>query len=243
MLQCIAIDDEPLALALLEDYISKVPYLHLVAKCSDAFEATKVMQEHEIDLIFADIQMPGLTGIQFIQSLPTKPMVIFITAYEKFALDGYSLDVVDYLLKPVEMDRFVKACNKANELYQLKHASKPAAATASSAQPAPTYFFVNADYSLVKVQFNDITWIEGLRDYVKIHLKSTAKPLIVRSGIRAIEQELPASNFLRVHKSFIVSIDSITSIRKNSVFINEMEIPVGAVYREAIDKLTGKTGA
>lgn len=239
MLQCIAIDDEPLALALLEDYISKVPYLHLVAKCQDAFEATKVMQEHEVDLIFADIQMPGLTGIQFIQSLPTKPMVILITAYEKFAMDGYSLDVVDYLLKPVEMDRFVKACNKANELYQLKHNAKQPAA---QQQQAP-YFFVNADYSLVKVQFNDITWIEGLRDYVKIHLKSTAKPLIVRSGIRAIEQELPPDSFLRVHKSFIISIDSITSIRKNSVFINEMEIPVGAVYRDAIDRLTGKTGA
>lgn len=239
MLQCIAIDDEPLALALLEDYISKVPYLHLVAKCQDAFEATKMMQEQEIDLIFADIQMPGLTGIQFIQSLAHKPMVILITAYEKFALEGYNLDVVDYLLKPVEMDRFIKACNKANELYQLKHATRQPATTL---QPHPAYFFVNADYSLVKVQFADITWIEGLRDYVKIHLKSTAKPLIVRSGIRAIEQELPADGFLRVHKSFIVSVDSITSVRKNSVFINEMEIPVGAVYREAIDRLTGKTG-
>lgn len=240
MLQCIAIDDEPLALALLEDYISKVPYLHLVAKCQDAFEATRIMQEQEIDLIFADIQMPGLTGIQFIQSLSHRPMVILITAYEKFALEGYNLDVVDYLLKPVEMDRFIKACNKANELYQLKHAARQPAA---HSQPHPTYFFVNADYSLVKVQFSDITWIEGLRDYVKIHLKSTAKPLIVRSGIRAIEQELPADGFLRVHKSFIVSVDSITSVRKNSVFIHEMEIPVGAVYRDAIDRLTGKTGA
>lgn len=240
MLQCIAIDDEPLALALLEDYITKVPYLHLAAKCQDAFEATKIMQEQEIDLIFADIQMPGLTGIQFIQSLAHKPMVILITAYEKFALEGYNLDVVDYLLKPVEMDRFIKACNKANELHQLKHTARQ---PATQSQPHPTYFFVNADYSLVKVQFNDITWIEGLRDYVKIHLKSTAKPLIVRSGIRAIEQELPADGFLRVHKSFIVSVESITSIRKNSVYINEMEIPVGAVYREAIDRLTGKTGA
>lgn len=237
MLQCIAIDDEPLALALLEDYISKVPYLHLAAKCQDAFEATKVMQEQQIDLIFTDIQMPGLTGLQFIQSLSTRPMVILITAYEKFALDGYNLDVVDYLLKPVEMDRFIKACNKAHELYQLRHTAKQ---PGSNSTPAP-YFFVNADYSLVKVQFNDITWIEGLRDYVKIHLKSTAKPLIVRSGIRAIEQELP-DTFLRVHKSFIISIDSITSVRKNSVFINEMEIPVGAVYREAIDRLTGKAG-
>lgn len=236
ILQCIAIDDEPLALALLEDYIKKLPFLKLVATCQDAFEATQLMQEQPIDLIFADIQMPGLTGIQFIQTLQTRPMVILVTAYEKFALEGYNLDVIDYLLKPVEMDRFVKACNKAHELYQLRHA-KPAA---GNIQASPAYFFVNADYSLVKVLFADISWIEGLRDYVKINLKSTAKPLIIRSGIKAIEQELPAEQFIRVHKSFIVSIDSITHIRKNSLFINDMEIPIGSVYREAIDKLTGR---
>ena len=237
MLQCIAIDDEPLALDLLENYISKIPYLQLVGKCQDAFEATQLLQEKKVDLIFVDIQMPGLTGLQFIQSLQQKPMIILVTAYEKFALEGYQLDVVDYLLKPVELERFIKACNKANELYQLRST----ATSRQPSQPAPTYFFVNADYSLVKVQFNDITWIEGLRDYVKIHLKSTGKPLIVRSGVKAIEQELPPDQFVRVHKSYIVSIESISSIRKNSIFIQDMEIPVGAIYRDAIDRLTGKT--
>src|SRR5580704_13364652 len=163
MIRCIAVDDEPLALELLEDNISKVPFLQLVAKCSNAIEAMKVLQQQSVDLIFLDIQMPGLTGLQFIQSMAIKPMIILITAYEKYALQGFNLDVTDYLVKPVSLDRFVKACNKAWELFQLKN--KPAI-TASSIQTAPDYFFVNVDYSLLKVNFADIMWVEGLKDYV-----------------------------------------------------------------------------
>lgn len=235
MLNCIAVDDEPLALSLLEDNISKVPYLHLVAKCNDAFEATKVLQEHTIDLVFIDIQMPGLTGLQFIESLAQKPMVILITAYKQYALEGYTLDVVDYLVKPVPMDRFMKACNKAKALHELKVANKPIAGA-----PPADYFFVNVDYSLVKIMFNDISWIEGLRDYIKIHLKSTNRPTLVRMSMKALEEQLPASKFLRIHKSYVAGIDSITAIRKNSVFINETELPVGETYRDVIFKLTGK---
>lgn len=233
MLKCIAVDDEPLALQLLEDYIDKVPYLQLVATCADAFEATAILQQQEVDLVFIDIQMPGLTGIQFIQSLTQKPLFILITAYEKFALEGYTLNVVDYLLKPLSLTRFMQACNKALELYQLKH---------GLAQPTGKetvgYFFVNVDYSLVKVLYNDITWIEGLRDYVKIHLKPPAKPLMVRSTVKNMEEELPPSKFMRIHKSYMVAIDSITSVRKNSIFIGDMELPVGETYRENIHQLT-----
>ncbi len=235
MLNCIAVDDEPLALSLLEDNISKVPYLHLVAKCNDAFEATKVLQEQMIDLIFIDIQMPGLTGLQFIESLTQKPMVILITAYKQYALEGYTLDVVDYLVKPVPIDRFMKACNKAKARHELKMANKQVADIA----PAD-YFFVNVDYSLVKIMFNDIIWIEGLRDYIKIHLKSTNKPPVVRMSMKTIEEQLPAAKFLRIHKSYVVSIESITAIRKNSVFLNDTELPVGETYRDVIFKLTGK---
>ena len=235
MLTCIAVDDEPLALSLLEDNISKVPYLKLVAKCGDAFEATKVLQEQTIDLVFIDIQMPGLTGLQFIESLTQKPMVILITAYKQFALEGYSLNVVDYLVKPVELKRFMAACNKALELYQLRNvANRP------FNNQLVDYFFVNADYSLVKIMYNEITWIEGLRDYLKIHLNSSAKPVITRMNLKDIEEQLPASKFLRIHKSFIVAIESITSIRKNSVFIKEMELPVGETYRDSIQKITGR---
>src|SRR5580658_6621962 len=142
MIRCIAVDDEPLALELLEDNISRVPYLQLVAKCSDAMEAMKVLQEQQIDLMFLDIQMPGLTGLQFIQSLSNKPMIILITAYEKFALQGFNLDVTDYLVKPVSLERFVKACNKAWELNQLKNKTP---VNGSPAAAAPDYFFVNVD--------------------------------------------------------------------------------------------------
>jgi len=234
MIKCIAVDDEPLALSLMEDYISKVSYLQLVAKCSDAFEAQKALQQNEVDLIFIDIQMPGLTGLQFIQSLTSRPMIILVTAYEKFALEGFNLNVVDYVLKPVELARFMQASNKALELYELKHQSKDSSAN------KPEYFFVNVDYSLVKVMFSDITWIEGLRDYVKIHLKSSSKPLMVRMTVRAVEDELPASNFKRIHRSYVVAINSISSIRKGSVFIGEMELPVGDTYKEVINQLTGK---
>lgn len=236
MLNCIAVDDEPLALNLLEDNISKVPYLNLVAKCSDAFEATKVMQETTIDLMFIDIQMPGLTGLQFIQSLTQKPMIILLTAYKKYALDSYDLDVVDYLVKPVALDRFMKACNKAKELYELKISKQQIIN-----KPPVDYFFQYVDYSQVKIIFNDIVWIEGLRDYIKIHLKNSNKPLVIRNTLRILEVDLPSSKFIRIHKSYIVSIDSITAIRKNSVFIQDLELPIGETYRDVIDQLTGKT--
>ena len=201
MINCIAVDDEPLALKLLEDNISKVPYLNLVAQCNDALEATKALQENTVDLIFIDIQMPGLSGLEFVKSLVQKPMIIFLTAYKQYALQGYDLDVVDYLVKPVPLERFIKACNKAKEIFDLRNAKKESNTTAS-----PEYFFQHVDYSLVKIMFNDIIWVEGLRDYVKIHLKSANRPLVVRKIIKAMEAELPASKFIRIHKSFIVVI-------------------------------------
>ena len=195
----------------------------------------KILQEQQVDLVFLDIQMPGLTGLQFIQSIPQKPMFILITAYEKYALEGYNLNVVDYLVKPVALDRFIKACGKASELYELKHASREAGKTAE-----PQYFFVNADYSMVKVDFGDIVWVEGLKDYVKIHLKSTSRPMITRMSMKAIEEQLPPAGFIRIHKSYIVSKDQITAIRKNSVFIGTSELPISESYKDAINALVGK---
>lgn len=235
MVKCIAIDDEPLALMLLEDNISKVPYLELAASCRNAFDAMKVLQENKIDLIFIDIQMPGLTGLQFIASLENKPLVIFITAYKEYALESYNLSVVDYLVKPVSLERFVKACNRAKELHELKINKNQ-----NVALTPPDYFFLNADYSQVKIIFNDITWIEGLRDYVKIHLKNANKPLLFRTSLKALEPELAASKFIRIHKSYIVSIESITAIRKASVFIKDMELPIGETFRDAVEKLVRK---
>ena len=235
MLRCLAIDDEPLALELLEDNISQVPYLQLVASCFNPIEAMQVLQKETVDLIFLDIQMPGLTGLQFIQSLTQKPMFILITAYEKYALDSYSLDVIDYLVKPVSLERFIKACNKAWELHQLK--TKP---TAAAKETEPEYIFVNVEYSLVKVVVADMVWIEGLKDYIKIHLHSTTKPIVTRMNMKAMEDELPHAKFIRVHKSYIVSVDFITAVRKSSVFMGELELPVGENYRDAVTALTGR---
>lgn len=232
-LRCIAVDDEPLALDLLEDNIRQVPYLELVAKCADAFEAIKVLQEKEVDLIFLDIQMPGLTGLQFIQSLSHKPMVILITAYEKYALEGFELDVTDYLVKPVALPRFIKACNKARELYQLRH--QPASTSAGT----PEFFFVNSDYSLLKINIADIIWIEALKDYIRIHLTGTTKPVVTRMPLKQVEEQLAPAKFIRIHKSYIIAVAHITAIRKNSVFIGNMELPVGDNYREAVAALTG----
>ena len=235
MLRCIAVDDEPLALELIEDNISKVPYLQLVGTCSNAMEAIKVLQEQTVDLIFLDIQMPGLTGLQFIQSLNERPMIILITAYEKFALEGFNYDVVDYLVKPVSLNRFVKACNKAWELYQLKAKSKEPAPGKS-----PDYIFVNADYSLLKVVIDDIMWVEGLKDYIKLHIRNSSKPVITRMTMKSVEELLPANRFIRIHKSYIAAMDFITAIRKTTVMIGSLELPVSDTYQEKLMKLTGK---
>lgn len=245
MLSCIAIDDEDLALELLEDNIKKVPFLQLVAACNNPLEAMKVMQEHPVDLVFLDIQMPGLTGLQFIQSGYSSCMFILITAYEKYALEGFNLNVVDYLVKPVALDRFLKACSKAYDLHQLKLKSKGVVSETLPPPPAPPphaeYIFVSVDYSLLKVEKSDIAWVEGFRDYIKLHLKSTTKPIMTRTSIKAMEEQLADPQFTRIHKSYLISLSSITSIRKNSVFIQSAELPIGENYREAFFIAIGKT--
>jgi two-component system, LytTR family, response regulator len=236
MINCIAIDDEPLALELLEDNIRQVPYLNLVGKSSNAIDALKLLKETNVDLVFLDIQMPGLTGLQLIKSLAVKPMFILVTAYEKFALEGFNLDVVDYLVKPVSLDRFIKACNKAQELHELRTSNKPV-----ETKSEEDYFFINVDYSLVKILFKNIIWIEGLKDYIKIYLKDSSKPVVTRLSMKALEDELPTSLFIRIHKSYIISKNFITSVKKSSVFLdNKTELPVGESYKEGIEELVSK---
>jgi two-component system, LytTR family, response regulator len=231
MIRCIAIDDEPLALELLVDNISKVPFLQLIDSCDNVMDAMKVMQQRPVDLIFLDIQMPGLTGLQFIESMTVKPMIILITAYKQYALEGYNLDVTDYLVKPVPLDRFIKSCNKAKQLFELKSRQK------SSLKP--DYIFVNADYSMIKITLADIIYIEGLKDYISFHLKSAKHPLITRMPMKTIEEQLPESKFIRIHKSYIVSVSYITAIKKSSVFIDSLELPLSDTYRHAVSALTG----
>jgi two-component system LytT family response regulator len=236
MLRCIALDDEDLALELLEDYISRVPYLNLVATSDDPLEAMTIIQEQQIDLVFLDIQMPGLNGLQLIESLSSNPMCILVTAYSQYALDGFNLSVVDYLVKPVPFDRFLKACNKARELYQLKN--KPGLVK----ETGNDYFFINADYSHIKVDYNDILWVEGLKDYIKIHLESTTKPIVARISMKSIEELLPSSRFLRIQKSYIVSKSRITAVKKSSVFIGSEELSIGENYKDTVMAFLGKRG-
>jgi two-component system, LytTR family, response regulator len=233
MIRCIAVDDEPLALALLQDNIRQVPDLELVASCSTAMEALAVLNRLEIDLIFLDIQMPGLTGLQLLQSLAIRPMVILITAYEKFALEGFNLDVIDYLVKPVPFERFLRACNKAVEFYKMKNIS------VSETSGRSDYFFVNAEYGLVKIIYAEIRVIEGLKDYLKIHHGDT-KPLIIRMSMKSIEEKLPQGKFFRIHKSYIVALSFITAIRRNSVFLGELELPLSDLYKEDLLREIGQ---
>jgi DNA-binding LytR/AlgR family response regulator len=231
MLRCIAIDDEELALELLEDNIRQVPELQLVGAFTRPLDALQLLRQGGVDLVFLDIQMPGLTGLQFIQSVPQKCLFILVTAYERYALEGFNLNVVDYLVKPVAFDRFVLACNRAQELHRLQQGHT----TANEKATQPAYFFIPLDYKMLKVVFADIIWIEGLKDYVKIHLQSEAHPLVARMSMKTLEDQLPSGQFLRIHKSYIVSKNAITALRKNSVFLGREELPVGDHYREAVD--------
>src|ERR1700682_6476741 len=233
MMKCMAVDDEPLALALLQDNIRQVPTLELVASCNTAMQALAVLNEQEVDLVFLDIQMPGLTGLQLLQTLSVKPMVILITAYEKYALEGFNLDVIDYLVKPVPFERFLKACNKAIDFYRLKKNA------GSDSLPWPEYFFVNAEYGLVKIVFSEISLIEGLKDYLKIHLGET-KPLIIRMSLKSIEEKLPPGKFFRIHKSYIIAISHITAIRRNSVFLGQLELPLSDLYKDDLMREIGQ---
>ena len=237
MLKCIAIDDEKLSLDLIEDNISKVPFLQLVAKSRNPVEALQIMQKEEIHLVFLDIQMPGLTGLQFIKSLAKMPMVIFITAYENHAVEGFELDAIDYLLKPVPFDRFLRACNKAMQQFQLTQQLQTASIPAGN-----EYLFVNSDYSLLKIVVSEIMWIEGFKDYIKIHIRTSTRPVITRMTMKVIEEKLLGPKFIRIHKSYIVSMVAINAVRKNSIFIGNMELPVSDNYKESLGLLIGTEG-
>jgi DNA-binding LytR/AlgR family response regulator len=235
-MRCLAVDDEKLVLDLLVDNIRQVPYLTLVKTARNAMEAIEILQNGHIDLLFLDIQMPRLSGLQFLKSLPNPPLVILVTAYDKYALDGFELNVVDYLLKPVSMERFLKACNRAYELFRLKQkALAPAAPT-----ELPD-FFVNVEYSLVKIVAADVAWVEGLKDYVKIYLSSAAKPIITRMTFKALEEKLPEPAFVRTHKSYLAAVQKITAVKRDFVMIGDVEIPVSEHYKGNLRKILNIT--
>jgi DNA-binding LytR/AlgR family response regulator len=229
MMSCLVVDDERLVRELLEDNIRQIPYLRLAGSCKNALEAAELLQRDKVDLLFLDIRMPRVTGLQFLQSLSNPPLVILVTAYEQYALEGFNLNVVDYLLKPFAFERFLKACNRAYELFRLQGSA--------AASPGLEEFFVHVEYTLVKIVVADIDYVEGLKDYIKIHLASAPRPVLTRMSMKAIEEKLPAAAFVRTHKSYLVATRRITAIKRDIVCLGAVEIPIGEAYKRNIDQI------
>ncbi|HEV2479184.1 MAG TPA: LytTR family DNA-binding domain-containing protein [Puia sp.] len=232
MMRCMVIDDESLVRELLEDNIRQIPFLQWVKSCKNALEATEALQTTPVDLLFLDIQMPRVNGLQFLQALTDPPLVILVTAYEQYALEGFNLHVADYLLKPFAFERFLRACNRAHELFRLQQQTNPAALPAP-----PADFFVNVEYALVKIVVDDVLYIEGVKDYIKIYLQSSTRPVLTRMTLKAMEERLPPPAFIRIHKSFLVAVSKITTIKRDLVCIGEKEIPVSGSYKANLNQI------
>jgi DNA-binding LytR/AlgR family response regulator len=234
MIRCLVVDDEPLALHILEDYISKMPFLQLVKATTNPIEALTMVQAAEADLVFLDVQMPELTGIQFLKIANGKAKVILTTAYPQYALEGYELDVVDYLLKPIAFDRFFKSVQKAQSIIQPVVA-KPQQIVVQ-AEPvqqddfSTDFIFVKTEHKIQKVYLHDIMFIEGLKDYISIF--TSAERIITLQGMKKMEDALPEKHFVRVHKSYIVALNKIDSIERSRIQIGDKIIPVGDTYRD-----------
>jgi len=236
---CLAVDDEPPALQVIEKYISSVPVLELKASVNNAVDALSIIQHNKIDLIFLDIQMPQLLGTDFIRSLINPPKVIFTTAFRKYAVDGFELDAVDYLLKPISFERFLKAVNKVMRLNITANENDLSFKIPQAATSADAFMFLRADRKNIKVNFEEILFIESLKDYIKVVTKD--KMIITKQAISSIEENLPKDLFIRTHRSFIVSVKKIESFTPELIQINKYEIPISRSYRHEVEKALGHT--
>ncbi len=225
MIKCIAIDDEPLALQVIQEYCQRISFLSLEKVFTNTDEAKEYLKNNKIDILFLDIQMPDINGLQFYKSLPTKPIVVFTTAYKDYAVEGFSVDAIDYLLKPFEYDRFLKACYKAKEYVEFL----------SSQELQLNSLFVKVNYEIMKINLKDIELIEALDDYIKIYIKPN--PVLTLMTLKSITEKLPSRDFIRVHRSFIVPILKIEKFSKTKVFVIGKEIPIGSSYNNVYDQL------
>ncbi len=229
-MRCIAIDDEPLALQLIAEYASRIPFLTLEKTFTNPDEGKAWMQQKETDLLFLDIQMPDINGLQFYKSLAKKPLVIFTTAYSEYAVDGFNVDAVDYLLKPFEYDRFLKAVFKAREYLEFLSGQELQMAS----------IFVKVDYQLMKINLKEVDLIEGLDDYIRIHIKP--KPVLTLMTLKSLQERLPSNEFIRIHRSYIVPASKIESFGKSKVKVAGKEIPVGSSYSEVYQQMLKSKG-
>ena len=237
MLKCIAIDDEPLALRQIESYIRKIPYLELTASCNNALEAQQFLAGQHADLIFVDINMPDLSGVEFVRSLVERPMVIFTTAYSEYAVEGFKLDAVDYLLKPFSFADFSRSAAKANSLYELRHNQRPAQEGESEALPKDKeYISVKADYKVSLVKISDIVYLESEGEYVRMHL-ADGSTITTLFRLKNMETALPSEMFMRVHRSYIVNLRCIKGYVRGRVFLSDTEyVPIGENYKESFQR-------
>jgi len=229
MIRCLAIDDEPLALRQLESYLKKVPFLNVVGGCQSAMDAMRILEEQEIDAIFIDINMPDLNGMEFVKSLQHPPLVVFTTAYQEYAVEGYKVNAVDYLLKPFGMADIMRAAERVKERYELLHA-----ATASPVDEDDA-LFLKTEYKVVRVIVTNIVYIEGMAEYLRIYLNGQEKPLITLLSMKKMEERLQGHAFMRVHKSYIINLRHISEINKSRVILDTgASISIGDSYRERL---------
>lgn len=234
ILKTIAIDDEPLALRLVTDYIGKTPFLELTGAFDNPLEAMEFLSSTQIDLVFVDIQMPDLTGIEFVRSLEQAPKIIFTTAFEKYALEGFKLNAIDYLLKPFSYEEFLKAAGKARKQLGLESNSQ------LSIEANNQFLFLKSEYKIRRINFNDILYIEGLKDYIKVFTTSEDKPVLSLNSIKSLEQKLPEDRFMRVHRSFIVNLDRIETIERSRIIFGKTYIPVSDQYKDKFQEFLDK---
>ena len=228
-LNCLIVEDEPLARKLMTDYVRKISYLNLVDACSSPLAAMEILRQQSIDLLFLDIQMPEITGISLLKALQKKPMVILTTAYSEYALEGYELDVVDYLLKPITFERFLRAVEKASQRRMAP--AQQVVERIVAVDPSQPFVFVKDGTKMVKVRWEDILYVEGLKDYVTIHTKQ--QKVVTLQRLKALEEQLPSDKFIRIHNSFIVAVDAIEVIHKGEVQIGSALIPISDTYRKS----------
>jgi DNA-binding LytR/AlgR family response regulator len=230
IIKCLALDDEPLALEKMGNYIRKTPFLELVSSCRSGFEAIDFLSKARVDLIFADINMPDINGLDFVKSLQDKPQIVFITAFSEYAFEGFRVNALDFLLKPIGYNEFLKAANKARNYFETNRTSR------EDKDENKDYLFVKSEYKIVRIRLDEIIYIEGMREYVRIHL-TTGKSLMPLISLRVLEEQLPSSKFMRVHRSYIVNLEKINTIdHSRIVFDGKVYIPVSEQYKDYFQK-------
>ena len=230
-LSCILIDDEPLALDLMEGYVKSTPFLKLVAKCNNAIAAIEILEKEAVDLVFTDIQMPNLSGIEFSKIILDKGIkIIFTTAFEEFALEGYKVNAIDYLVKPINYPEFFSAANKARQQIATN------ASHTDTTNYTDDYIFVKSEYKLIKVELKDLIYVEGLKDYLKLYTVNSEKPILTLKTMKSLDEELSGKNFMRVHQSYMVNLKKITTIERNRIVFGDKYIPVSEKYKESFQE-------